>query len=155
MHMVTRFLFIGLMLSITACGLVTKPEAGKTEKPMAAKAGQPTPPAETPVNILQEFDDIPVPVELKRDDEQSSVYEAPGFAVGVIVYEGYYKAASISKFFRAEMPKFQWQFINAFSESKRYTLTFLKANRSCSIAIEGSSLSTRVVIRVGPTGVSN
>ena len=155
MHTITRLLFIGLMLSTSACGLATKPDAGKAEKPMAAKAGEPVPAAETPVQMLEEFEDIPVPVELTRNSEQSSVYESPGFAVGVIVYEGYYKAASISKFFRAEMPKFEWQFINAFSEGKRYTITFLKANRSCTIAVEESSLSTRVVIRVGPTGVTN
>lgn len=155
MRAITRLLFIGLILSTTGCGLAAKPDAGNTEKPMAAKAGEPAPAETTPVQVLDEFDDIPVPVELKRNNEQSSVYEAPGFAVGVIVYEGYYKAASISKFFRAEMPKFEWQFINAFSEGKRYTLTFLKANRSCTIGIEESSLSTRLVIRVGPTGVTN
>jgi len=154
MNTIIKLLFVGLMLSFTACGLAAKPDAGKTEKPFASKSGEQTA-AATPVNMVDEFDDIPVPVELKRDNEQSSVYEAPGFAVGVIVYEGYYKSASISKFFRAEMPKFEWQFINAFSEGKRYTLTFLKANRSCTIAIEESSLSTRVVLRVGPTGASN
>ena len=155
MQILTRLLFAGLILSLSACGLATKPDAGKAEKPFTSKSGEQTP-ATTPVQMLEEFDDIPVPVELKRNDEQSSVYEAPGFAVGVIVYEGRYKSASISKFFRGEMPKFDWQFINAFSEGKRYTLTFLKANRSCTIAIEGeSSWSTRVVIRVGPTGASN
>jgi len=154
MHALIRLLLIALVLTTTACGLAAKPDAGKTEKPMPSSNGEPTQ-AAVPVQTLDEFEDIPVPAELKRNSEQSSVYEAPGFAVGVIVYEGYYKAASISKFFRAEMPKFEWQFINAFSEGNRYTLTFLKANRSCTIAIEESSLSTRVVIRVGPTGVSN
>ncbi len=153
MRILTGTLLIGLALSITACGLVPKQEAGKPKKPMTSKSSEAvnsTPPA-TPVNMIAEFDDIPVPVELSRDDEQSSVYEAPGFAVGVIAYEGYYKSASISKFFRTEMPKYEWQFINAFSEGKRYTLTFLKSNRSCSISIEEGSLSTKLVIRVGPT----
>ena len=150
MRTITKLLFIGLMLSISSCGLAPKRDAGQAEKPMPSKNGEPTQ-ATTPVNMLEEFDDIPVPVELSRDDEQSSVYEAPGFAVGVIVYDGYYKSASISNFFKAEMPKYEWQFINAFSEGVRYTLTFLKANRSCSITIEEGSLSTRVVVRVGPT----
>ncbi|MDT8376059.1 MAG: hypothetical protein RQ867_04880 [Mariprofundaceae bacterium] len=151
MRIITGTLLIGLALSISACGLMAKPEAGAPKKPMSATSGEAVNQA-TPVNMIAEFDDIPVPVELSRKDEESSVYEAPGFAVGVIVYEGYYKSASISKFFRAEMPKYEWQFINAFSEGSRYTLTFLKANRSCSISIEEGSLSTRMVIRVGPTG---
>jgi len=128
-----------------------KQEAGKTEKKIPADPSAPIQET-TPVQMVDEFDDVPVPVELKRNHEESSVYESPGFAVGVIVYEGYYKSASISKFFRGEMPKYEWQFINAFSEGNRYTLTFLKANRSCTISIEESSLSTRVVIRLGPTG---
>jgi hypothetical protein len=154
MRTLNKIFLISFIFVISACGITSKPDAGKTEKPMPSSSGEPTQ-AAVPVQTLDEFEDIPVPVELKRNSEQSSVYEAPGFAVGVIVYEGYYKAASISKFFRAEMPKFEWQFINAFSEGSRYTLTFLKANRSCTVAIEESSLSTRVVIRVGPTGVSN
>jgi hypothetical protein len=150
MRIITGTFLIGLALSISACGLMSKPDAGAQKKPTPTKSGETVNQA-TPVTMITEFDDIPVPVELSRKDEESSVYEAPGFAVGVIVYEGYYKSASISKFFRAEMPKYEWQFINAFSEGKRYTLTFLKANRSCSISIEEGSLSTRMVIRVGPT----
>ncbi len=150
MRIITGTLLIGLALSISACGMMSKPEAGASKKPVTTKSGE-TVKQETPVSMVTEFDDIPVPVELSRKDEESSVYEAPGFAVGVIVYEGYYKSASISKFFRAEMPKYGWQFINAFSEGSRYTLTFLKSNRSCSISIEEGSLSTRMVIRVGPT----
>lgn len=150
MRIITGTLLIGLALSISACGLMSKPDAGSPKKPTSTKSGEPVNQA-APVNMIAEFDDIPVPVELSRKDDESSVYEAPGFAVGVIVYEGYYKSASISKFFRAEMPKYEWQFINAFSEGNRYTLTFLKSNRSCSISIEEGSLSTRMVIRVGPT----
>jgi hypothetical protein len=150
MRIITGTFLIGLALSISACGLMSKPDAGAQKKPTPTKSGETVNQA-TPVTMIAEFDDIPVPVELSRKDEESSVYEAPGFAVGVIVYEGYYKSGSISKFFRAEMPKYEWQFINAFSEGKRYTLTFLKANRSCSISIEEGSLSTRMVIRVGPT----
>ncbi len=150
MRIITGTLLIGLALSISACGLMSKPDAGSSKKPVSTKSGEAVNQA-TPVAMIAEFDDIPVPVELSRKNDESSVYEAPGFAVGVIVYEGYYKSASISKFFRAEMPKYEWQFINAFSEGNRYTLTFLKSNRSCSISIEEGSLSTRVVVRVGPT----
>jgi len=153
MRILTGTFLIGLALAISSCGLVPKQEAGAPKKPMTTKSGETVNQA-TPVNMIAEFDDIPVPVELSRKDGESSVYEAPGFAVGVIIYEGYYKSASISKFFRAEMPKFEWQFINAFSEGNRYSLTFLKANRSCSISVEEGSLSTRVVVRVGPTGAN-
>ena len=153
MRISTGIFLIGLMFSINACGLVPKPETGNTDKPIKSEAGKPIKTA-PPVQMVDEFDDIQVPAELSRNDEQSSVYEAPGLVFGVIVYEGYVKPAGISKFFRAEMPKYDWQFINAFSEGEHYTLTFLKANRSCTISIVESSFTTRVVIRVGPTGTN-
>jgi hypothetical protein len=153
MRIITGLLFIGLTFSLNACGFIAKHETGQVKKTATSTADAPAKTA-PPVRMVDEFDDIPVPVELSRNNEQSSVYEAPGFAVGVITYEGYYKSASISKFFRSAMPKHEWQFINAFSEGDRYTLTFLKANRSCSISIEEGSLSTKVVIRVGPTAIN-
>jgi len=69
----------------------------------------------------------------------------------VIGYSGYYKGGSIAKFFRNEMPKHDWQFLNAFSEGERYLINFIKADKSCLISVEEGSLSTRVTIKVGPT----
>jgi hypothetical protein len=153
MRIITGTLLIGLALSISACGLMPKQEADKTDKPVKSEQGEPIK-ASAPVQMVDEFDDIQVPAELSRNDEQSSVYEAPGLVFGVIVYEGYVKPMGISKFFRTTMPTYEWQFINAFSEGKHYTLTFIKANRSCTISIVESSFSTRIVIRVGPTGAN-
>lgn len=147
----TRILLLTItLLALAACGAISKPAAGKAQ-PHAADRDGATAQATSPVNMIEEFEDIPVPSELSRNDELSSIYEAPGVIVGVVVYEGFYKGGSIAKFFRSEMPKQQWQFLNAFSEGKRYTLAFLKANRSCMITIEESTLSTKVTIKVGPT----
>lgn len=148
---VTKLIFLAFtLLALASCAVINKPAAGKSQ-PRAANPNSATAQAQAPVNMVEEFDDIPVPPELDRNDELSSVYEAPGVIVGVVVYEGFYKGGSIAKFFRSEMPKQEWQFLNAFSEGKRYTIAFLKANRSCMITIEESSLSTKVTIKVGPT----
>ena len=133
------------------CALMSKPEAGqeksgKVERKQGGKVLE-----KTAARMITEFGDVPVPVELKRDDDLSFVYEAPGVTMGVVTLSGYYKGAGIAKFFRAEMPKQQWQFLNAFSEGNRYMLNFLKANKSCVINIREDTLSTRVTIKVGPT----
>ncbi|MDQ6951440.1 MAG: hypothetical protein Q9M26_07225, partial [Mariprofundales bacterium] len=90
-------------------------------------------------------------VELTRDNDLSFVYEAPGITMGVITLSGYYKGASVAKFFRSAMPKQQWQFLNAFSEGDSYMLNFLKPKKLCVINIREGALSTRVTIKVGPT----
>jgi hypothetical protein len=141
-------------LALAGCGM-HKPDAGQPAKAPAASSGsaaasvgdKATPPTKT----IAEFDDIPVPSELTREDDLSFVYEAPGVTLGVITYSGYYKGASIAKFFRSEMPKYDWQFLNAFSEGNKFMVAFLKSNRSCVISIEEGSLDTRVTIKVGPT----
>jgi len=108
-------------------------------------------PAKEPVRMVEEFDDIPVPKELKRDNDLSFIYEAPGVTMGVVTYTGYYKGNSIAKFYRAEMPTYGWQFLNAFSDGSTYMVSFLKADRSCVISVDEGSLSTKLIIKVGPT----
>lgn len=111
-------------------------------------------PASPPVKMVAEFDDIPVPAELKRNDDLSFIYQAPGVTMGVVTYSGYYKGASIAKFYRSEMPNYGWQFLNAFSEGNQYMVAFLKQNRSCIVNIDEGTLSTKVTIKVGPTAAT-
>ncbi len=150
--MLHRLIVLACLLSLPACGLMHKPEAGKAQQANASKYAQGGGKNATPMIIMiPEFDDIPVPSELSRDSERSFIYEAPGVTMGVITYSGYVKGDSLAKFFRNEMPKYEWQFLNAFSEGERYLISFIKSDKSCMISVEESSLSTRVTIKVGPT----
>ena len=129
-----------------------KPEAAKAPQSKAAKQPQSSNKNAAPVIVMvPEFDDIPVPAKLSRDADRSFVYEAPGVTMGVIIYTGYVKGDSLAKFFRNEMPKYEWQFLNAFSEGDKYLISFIKSDKSCMISVEESTLSTRVTIKVGPT----
>ncbi|MDX8397484.1 MAG: hypothetical protein R8K49_04100 [Mariprofundaceae bacterium] len=148
-HRIVIFLCI---LSFNGCALLNKPDAGQAPKAQHSANGKKhTAPSKPIVIMIPEFGDIPVPAELSRDSDRSFIYEAPGVTMGVITYTGYYKGGSIAKFFRNEMPKQEWQFLNAFSEGSTYLLSFIKIDKSCMISVEETSLSTRVTIKVGPT----
>ena len=154
--MLYRLLALLLFISLTSCGLIHKPEANQpqkssTSKPSKSPSGATVTHVQPVISMIPEFDDIPIPSELSRDEDRSFIYEAPGITMGVIGYSGYYKGGSIAKFFRNEMPKHDWQFLNAFSEGERYLINFIKADKSCLISVEEGSLSTRVTIKVGPT----
>ncbi|MDX8409247.1 MAG: hypothetical protein R8J84_04275 [Mariprofundales bacterium] len=136
---------------LAGCALMAKPDAGQEKSGLVEQKQGGKVLEKTATRMITEFGDVPVPVELKRNNDLSFVYEAPGVTMGVITMSGYYKGASVAKFFRAEMPKQQWQFLNAFSEGDRYMLNFLKTNKSCVINIHEETLSTRVTIKVGPT----
>ncbi len=146
-----RWIWVLLLSFLTGCSLLAKPEAGQEKSGAVVSKHGGKVLEKTATRMLTEFGDVPVPVELKRDDELSFIYEAPGVTMGVVTLSGYYKGSGIAKFFRVEMPKQQWQFLNAFSEGNRYMLNFLKANKSCVINIREGALSTRVTIKVGPT----
>lgn len=107
-----------------------------------------------PIVFLPEFNDIPVPTELRRDDERSFVYETTGVSLGVLTYTGYFKPKSINTFYRNEMPANGWKFINAFTDSGRYYLSYIKDVRSCIISVEETTMSTKLVIKVGPTAAA-
>jgi len=150
--MLHRMVILLCLLSFSACGLMHKSEAGKIQQSNTAKNAQGTNKKSEPVIIMiPEFDDIPVPKELSRNNDRSFIYEAPGVTMGVITYSGYVKGGSLAKFFRNEMPKHEWQFLNGFSEGDKYLISFIKSDKSCMISVEENSLSTRVTIKVGPT----
>ncbi|MBF0281236.1 MAG: hypothetical protein HQM07_01515 [Zetaproteobacteria bacterium] len=107
--------------------------------------------ATSPVAFLPEFDDIPVPAELRRDEDMSFVYETTGVSLGVVTYTGFYKPKGIAAFYRNEMPLNAWKFINAFTDSGRYYLSYVKDTRSCIITVEETTMSTKLVIKIGPT----
>jgi len=144
-----------ILYPILACWLLAGCATMQLPKPAAPAGGEPVTDASgkavaQPVRVVEEFGDIPIPPQLKRNEEQSFVYEAPGVVIGVVIYEGFYKGRSIAQFFRNEMPNYGWRFLNAFSD-KRYVISFLKDNRSCQISVEEGTFGTRVVIKVGPT----
>ncbi len=151
--MLHRLIILLCLLSFSACGLIHKPETAKAKQSnAAAKHAQGSSKNATPmITMIPEFDDIPIPSELSRDNERSFLYEAPGVTMGVITYSGYVKGDSLAKFFRNQMPSHEWQFLNAFSEGEKYLVSFIKSDKSCMISIEEGSLSTRVTIKVGPT----
>jgi len=144
-------ILLSALLLLGGCALLSKPDAGQAKTGVVVQKQGGKVLEKSSTRMITEFGDVPVPVELKRNSDLSFVYEAPGITMGVISLSGYYKGAGIAKFFRTEMPKQQWQFLNAFSEGNRYMLNFLKANKSCVINIREDTLSTRVTIKVGPT----
>jgi len=150
--MLHRMVVLLCMLAFSGCGLIHKPETANSQQTSSSKQTQDNYKKAAPVIILiPEFEDIPVPSELSRDNDRSFIYEAPGVTMGVITYSGYVKGDSLAKFFRNEMPKHEWQFLNAFSEGQKYLISFIKSDKSCMISVEENSLSTRVTIKVGPT----
>ena len=92
--------------------------------------------------------DVPVPVELKRDEKNTMLISTPTYRGGVFVYKGNVTSQSVADFFSIEMPKYGWEPTGSISANKKF-LGFAKAPKSSAlIQIEDKLFYTLVQIWV-------
>ena len=105
----------------------------------------------TKTPLTTEYDDIPIPSELKRDQGKSFIYETPGIKSAIIYYDsfpGYLDHSSLVLYFKNNMVSQGWKLVDIYSYNES-SLNFEKGNRRCHITIFDKFLQTKVVIKVG------
>ena len=95
------------------------------------------------------FPDVPVPKEVDIVNERSFVYETPAFKAGVIVFSGNVEPASLENYFKINMSKNGWRYINSF-RYKDTVLNYVKDDKTCNIKISRGAFQTELEIWVGP-----
>jgi hypothetical protein len=95
------------------------------------------------------FPDIPLPRELSLIREKSFIYEAPGMKVGVLLLSGNVDMESLENYFRANMAKNGWRFVNSYKYNDMI-LNFVKEDRASNIRITRETFTTHVEVWVGP-----
>jgi hypothetical protein len=100
-------------------------------------------------NQYYDFSDVLIPGELKIKPKLSSIYRTPGFAAGLLVFEGRYDATSLYGFFESNMAKDNWR-TKASLKFNPTILIFEKDNRVCVIRIEEYTFNTHVEVWMAP-----
>jgi hypothetical protein len=131
----------GLLVVASGCSSFQKSDATNDQKPQYG--------TEAPNKVTYSFPDIPVPTELSLVKDKSFIYETPGMKVGVLVLRGNLDVASLENYFRVNMPKSGWRFVNSYKYGDTI-LNFTKEERSSNIRIKRVTFSTDVEIWVGP-----
>ena len=111
-----------------------------------------TPAASKPQGFNQQFygfPDVPVPQEVEIVNERSFVYETPSFKAGVIVFSGNVDPASLENYFKINMSKNGWRYINSF-RYKDIMLNYMKDDKTCTIKISRGAFQTELEVWVGP-----
>ena len=109
-----------------------------------------TQPAPTPVNqVFYAFPDVPVPRELEYMREKSFIYETPVLKAGVMYFRGNVDLLSLENYFRTNLQKNGWRFINVY-RYKDVEMNFAKGDRMCNIRIGRAPFTSEVEIKVGP-----
>ncbi len=128
--------YLGLMMLFSGCAKRVHTESTGEEGP-------------TPIVTIREFPDVPIPRELDLDEKESFVYMTPGFATGMLVYNGNVDYDSLVRFFDESLTKNGW-IIQASLKYTRTLLFYQKENRICLIAMKITPLNVHVEIWVAP-----
>ncbi|MDD4951285.1 MAG: hypothetical protein PHV85_01930 [Desulfovibrionaceae bacterium] len=95
-------------------------------------------------NFYYEFDDILIPKEMARVDDESYTMDTKKFRVSLEVFEGRVVVTDVINFFTNNMPKDNWQTVAALKGEKS-VLIFEKFNKSCMVQIvDGFKVKLRV-----------
>ena len=108
-----------------------------------------TPQKEAANVVFYTFPDIPVPKELTLRRERSFIYETPHVKAGVLVLTGNVDMASLETYFKVNMAKNGWRFVNSYKYGD-VILNFVKDDRASNIRATRDSFTTQVEIWVGP-----
>jgi hypothetical protein len=104
---------------------------------------------EGPNIVFYSFPDIPVPKELTLIREKSFIYETSSMKVGVLLLSGNVDTISLESYFKINMAKNGWRFINSYKYNDMI-LNFMKEDRSANIRITRDTFTTQAEIWVGP-----
>ena len=120
-----------------------------TFKHLTGQEEQPLSKSEAPNVAYYSFPDIPVPKELSLVRDRSFVYETSNLRTGLLVLSGNVDINSLEQYFRTNMAKNGWRFINSFKYAT-VILNYLKDDKAAHIRISRENFSTWVEIWVGP-----
>jgi PBP1b-binding outer membrane lipoprotein LpoB len=120
------------------------------DKWMGKEEEKPKPKFETPNQVFYTFPDIPIPKELNLIKDRTFIYETQNLKVGVLVLEGNLEMESLESYFKINMGKNGWKFVNSF-KFRDVVLNFAKEDKTANIKMSRPGFSTEVEIWVGPS----
>jgi hypothetical protein len=109
----------------------------------------PQPKQEGPNQVFYGFPDVPIPKELSLVSDRSFVYETSVFKAGVLVFNGNVDLQSLENYFKINMPKNGWRYVNSF-RYKESIINYVKDDKICNIRMSRGAFSSDVEIWVGP-----
>ena len=133
-------LVLAVLLLATGCS---------TWKRLTGQEEQPVPKSEAPNVAYYSFPDIPIPKELELVREKSFVYETSNLRTGVLILSGNVDINSLEQYFKTNMAKNGWRFINSFKYAT-VILNYMKDDKAAHIRISRENFSTWVEVWVGP-----
>lgn len=144
-----------LLLGILLAFFILSGCASKQKEPeVAPSAPQPvTTNTQDSLHSYYDFDDIPVPTDMKLVPKKSILFESAAIKAGVVSFEGRVDAVSLFDFYVNTMPQENWT-LRSYFKYGQYILVFEKPNKDCIIHIQDGSFTTEMQAWVTPRIIS-
>lgn len=104
---------------------------------------------EGPNQIFYGFPDVPVPKEMTIVKDKSFVYETSSFRAGVLFLSGNVDLQSLENYFKMNMVKNGWKYINSF-RFKDVVMNYIKDDKTCTIKMSRTTFESDAEIWIGP-----
>lgn len=124
--------------------------ACSTFERLTGKEETPKQKTDMPNQAFYGFPDVPIPKELTYDVDKSFIYETQSLRVGVLVLSGNVELQSLEDYFKVNMGKNGWRFVNSFRFRGEIALNFTKDDRTANIKMSSNPFTANVEIWVGP-----
>ncbi len=146
-----KTLILILALSLTACIATKEHDADAHFQPAQEQtAAEPFPPErDADGHRYYDFDDIPIPMEMTLNRNDSILFESQGIKVGMLTYTGRVDSESLFNYFQVSMQNEDWRLLSYIKYGTQI-LTFDKDNRLCTIRIIEGRMRTELQIWVSP-----
>ena len=124
--------------AMSGCAMVNPRRSSGVETPKSLE-----------VSPLLKFEDVPVPSSFKIMPNDSFIFDNDVTRLGILRYSGGADASSVARFYREQMPLYNWRFIN-FVEFNTRIINFERDDQTCIVIIEPHQLSTVLTVSVAP-----
>ena len=132
------FILIFAMLAISGCATTGSRRSTGAEIPKVLE-----------VASLLKFQDVPAPRGFKIVPADSFIFDNDLTRFGILRYSGRADASTVVRFYRDQMPLYNWRFINLMEFNTRI-INFDRKDQTCTIIVEPRHLSTLVTVSVAP-----
>ena len=138
------FIVIVVVMHATGCSMLKRRDGGS-----AGGTGNASTAAAR--DIYLDFDDVLIPEDMSRDNDQTFIFKIGALTAGVLVLKGRVPAETLITFFESNMSRDNWKAVSSF-RSPRSLLIFEKEERWGIITITEDNFDhkTRVEIWVSP-----
>ncbi len=146
-----KFLILLLALSLTGCMATKEPEADVHFQPVFEQTAAESFPPERDADghRYYDFDDIPIPMEMTLNRNDSILFESQGVKVGMLTYTGRVDSDSLFNYFQVSMQNEGWRLLSYIKYGTQI-LTFDKDDRLCIIRIIEGRMRSELQIWVSP-----